>query len=123
MCIVQYRQLRVRKMVARRSSGGMVWENRLVEDGVSRRCWYFQMELAEVKNEDASKAGISVEWNIFGTHSRMYITVNINLRMDVTVNKKESKKKEEKTHPRLGRHAIPRHSRCLFSVFCRFLVS
>lgn len=57
-CIVQYICLRGREAVTRRSSGGMVWENRLVDD-----VGYFQMELVEKaarNGHGSSKAGIAV---------------------------------------------------------------
>ena len=59
-CIDQYSG---REAEVRRSSGGMVWENWLV-DGVG----YFQMELVDKATRIghvSSKAGTSVGWNVF----------------------------------------------------------
>lgn len=63
-CIDQDSGLRVREVVAKRSSGGMAWENWLVGD-----VGYFRMDLVveEVTGNEVGslKVGTSVGWNVF----------------------------------------------------------
>ena len=66
-CIDQYRRLRGLEVVARRSSGGMVWDNWLVGD-----VGYFRMELVDKATRMGHglwKAGTSVGWNVFDFES------------------------------------------------------